>query len=444
MANRPKDSVSFIILVLAFIFCGSALYSMPTVPDGDVSMKTQDHDNPYVNRRKRLADRIKSGVALLMAGKAGEDVPFFPDANFYYLTGLETPEAVLVLWPDAPREEWKEVLFLPPADPVYERWNGPRLHPESEEVKNLGFHSVMSLTQFNSMLGRFLRQTETLWMVAESRNLGDPPSDYLSLIQRIRDEYPYLAIRSLNRELDDLRRVKDESEIEKIKKAIAITGSAFQRIFQELRPGKFEYEIQGLVEYEFRRHGARFNAFPSIIGAGVRSTILHYNRNDGKIKKGDLVVIDIGARYDGYCADITRTLPASGRFTEEQARYYRIVLEAQQEAIKAVRPGVIIRDVVHKAVLEVFKKYEVEQYFPHGTSHYLGLDVHDVGDYRKPLEPGVVITVEPGLYIPEKGIGIRIEDDVLVTENGAIVLSEAIPRTIEAIEKAMRRRRASH
>ena len=442
-ATRLGRGILLVTLIIGFSMCVRTPLNENFVGEG-MAAKTKKNDyERYRKRRERLAQRIQSGVALLMSGKISEDHPFAPDPDFYYLTGVDTPDAVLVLWPDAPRASWKEVLFLPPADPLYERWNGPRLHPDENTARQLKVTTVLPNTHFDETLGRFLRQAEVLWVISESRSLDDPPSPYLQYIHKIQAAYPALTIKSLSRHLDDMRRVKDEEEIKAIRQAIKITGAALERAMRKVRPGMYEYELQGLIEYEFRRRGARFNAFPTIIAAGPRSTILHYNRNDGRINEGDLIVMDVGARFQGYCADITRTIPASGRFTREQARYYRIVLEAQQRAIEAVRPGVKIRDVIHKVVMETFNKYKVSEYFPHGTSHYLGLEVHDVGDYNKPLEPGVVITVEPGLYFSDKGFGIRIEDDVLVTEDGHRVLSDGIPKTIEAIESIMAGRRRS-
>lgn len=255
--------------------------------------------------------------------------------------------------------------------------------------------------------------------------------------------------------LTELREVKTEEELRFLQRAIDITAEAHREALRAIEPGRYEYEIEAAIEYVFHREGAEEPGFPSIVGSGGNSTILHYESNRRRMREGDLVVMDIGAEYRGYSADVTRTAPVSGRFSEAQRLIYEIVLEAQTAAIEAVVPGVTIAelneitsDVLARRLVElglISSPAEVRRFLPHGVSHYLGLDVHDVGSYG-PLPAGAVLTVEPGLYFPPSedlderwwNIGVRIEDDILVTESGPVVLSDGAPKTIEAIESMMR------
>ncbi|GBC84250.1 Xaa-Pro aminopeptidase [bacterium HR11] len=409
------------------LFTGALLSQVPTEYRKEI----------YQQRRAKLAQLLGDALAIVLANPEPDIDEFVQNNYFYYLTGLEVPNAALVLWPGAPRETWKEILFLPPKDPQQEVWTGPKLAPDKEAAELTGIATVLPTTQFETMLGRLLSQHPTVAILNEPIGLNDPPTRYLQLVQKIRERYPALPVINLSVHLDDMRRVKDDYELGLLQKAIDITGEALLAAMRAVRPGMYEYELEALIEYEFKRRGAMQLAFPSIIGAGLHTTILHYNQNRGRVEDGDLVLMDVGARYAYYCADVTRTVPANGRFTKEQRAIYEIVLEAQNRALAAIRPGVKIRDVVHRAAAEFIREKGYGDYFPHSTSHYLGMDVHDVGDYNKPLEPGVVITVEPGIYIPEKKLGVRIEDDVLVTADGYRLLSGKVPRDPDEIERVM-------
>ena len=257
------------------------------------------------------------------------------------------------------------------------------------------------------------------------------------ILRRIRERNPHLRTLPLSRLIDSLRVVKDSTEIATIQKATDITGQALVETIRRIKPGMNEYEVEALIEYGFHSRGSQRRGFPSIVGSGPNTTVLHYNANRRVIAPGELVLMDVGAELDYYCADITRTVPADGRFTTRQLEIYNIVLAASRAAFEAVKPGVTLRDV-HKAASDVIEKAGYGKYFIHYTSHYMGMDVHDVGDRDQRLVPGMVFTVEPGIYIPEEKIGIRIEDDVLVTAEGCRVLSESIPRRADEIEKLMR------
>lgn len=222
-----------------------------------------------------------------------------------------------------------------------------------------------------------------------------------------------------------------------MQKAIDITGAGFAKAALALKPGMNETDVQDIIESEFKAKGARQLAFPSIVATGKNTTVLHYTRNNAVVQTGDLFLMDIGAEYDHYAADVSRTVPVSGKFTPEQRKIYEIVLKAQKAAMAKVKPGAYVREDVHAEARRVIEEAGYGEYFIHGTSHYIGLDVHDVGDYSQPLKPGMVISVEPGIYIPATGIGVRIEDDVLVTKDGYKNLSAGIPREIEEIERLL-------
>jgi Xaa-Pro aminopeptidase len=355
----------------------------------------------YRSRRERLTQRIKGNVLVLRAAPDQELVKYQQERNFYYLTGLDAPNAILLI--DAASETPQEFLFLPERKPAEERWTGPKLGPGPEAEKNTGFSKVLSTSEFDSTLKRISERARVVYGLKD-----------------VQDDLAYL------------RQVKSATEIALLEKAIGITLKAQEAAARTVGPGVMEYEVEAALEYEFRRNGAERPGFPSIVGSGPFSTILHYDKSERRMQTGDVVVVDIGAEYGGYSADVTRTYPVSGKFSSRQREIYQIVLDAQKAAIAKIRPGVRISDL-HQAAMSHIRSKGYEKYFIHGTSHHVGLEVHDVGDASRPLEPNMVITVEPGIYIPEEQLGIRIEDDVLVTSNGSRVLS-AFPKEIVDIE----------
>ena len=276
--------------------------------------------------------------------------------------------------------------------------------------------------------------------IAEVRAL---PSDSSRLVDRYRG-LPPIAVQQVTAELASLRQIKDADEVRRLRRAVGITTEAFLDAMAAAKPGMYEYEVEATLEYGFRRRGAERVGFPSIVGSGPNGTILHYDENRRRMEEGELVVIDVGAEYGYYSADLTRTLPVSGRFTARQRRLYDLVLGAQQTAIDSVRPGTslgtlnqIARTYLRTRSSDLCGGFGCDRYFIHGLSHWLGMDVHDPGSYSRRLEPGMVLTVEPGVYIPAESLGIRIEDVVLVTREGAEVLSSGLPRGAEAVERAM-------
>ena len=360
----------------------------------------------YRSRRERLAQRIKGNVLVLRAAPDQELVKYQQERNFYYLTGFDEPGAILVL--DATGEPAQELLFLPERKPAEERWTGPKLGPGLEAERSTGFSKVLPTAEFDAALKKISERAKALY-----------------------------GLKDVQEDLAYLRQVKSATEIALLEKAVRITLKAQEAAAKIVGPGVMEYEVEAALEYEFRRNGAERPGFPSIVGSGPFSTILHYDKSERRMQGGDVVVIDIGAEYGGYSADVTRTYPVSGKFSPRQREIYQIVLDAQKAAIAKIKPGVRISDL-HQAAMSHIRSKGYEKYFIHGTSHHVGLEVHDVGDTSRPLEPNMVITVEPGIYIPEEQLGIRIEDDVLVTPNGSRVLS-AFPKEITEIEGLVKR-----
>jgi Xaa-Pro aminopeptidase len=360
----------------------------------------------YHARRERLAQRIKGNALVLRAAPDQELAKYQQERNFYYLTGFDEPNAILLL--DAASEPPQEFLFLPERKPSEERWTGPKLGPGSDAEKATGFGSVLSNSQFDATLKRVSERAKAVY-----------------------------GLKDVEKEIGYLRQVKSPTEIALLEKAIQITMKGHEAAARTLAPGLMEYEIEAALEYEFRRNGAERPGFRSIVGSGPFSTILHYNKSERRIQPGDVVVVDIGAEYGGYSADVTRTYPASGKFSVRQREIYQIVLDAQRAAIAKVKAGARISDI-HQAAVAHIRSKGFEKYFIHGTSHHIGLEVHDAGDTSRPLEPNMVLTVEPGIYIPEEGIGIRIEDDVLVTPTGCRILS-TFPKEISEVEALVRR-----
>ena len=379
----------------------------------------------YRARRQQLAAEL-GGVVVVFASPARDLVEYRQDNDFYYLTGFVEPDAILLL--DSTGEAVEETLFIPERDLAEERWTGVKLGPGPGAEQATGVANVEPLGEFDVRFEAAARGADAVYTVrgqeaaaalagGAARNTG------------FRDASGAIA---------SMRLVKSDTELALLERAIAITMDAHRAAAGVIAPGAAEYEAEAIIEYEFRRAGAERPAFPSIVGSGPFSTILHYDRNDRRMEDGDLVVVDIGAEYSGYAADITRTYPVNGRFSDRQREIYQIVLDAQKAALARVRPGARLRgpDSIHSAAREHIENAGYGEYFIHGTSHYIGLHVHDVGSTQAPLEPNMVFTVEPGIYIPEENIGVRIEDDVVVTEDGYRMLSD-FPREIDEIETLM-------
>jgi Xaa-Pro aminopeptidase len=398
-------------------------------------------------RRHALIARIGRGLVLIPAAHERQierdyvqDNDFRQNNTFFYFTELEAQDAWLLL---AARglDSVETVLFLPPRNPAQERWTGLRLGPDSVAARLSGIAVVLPTDSLDARL-RTLAARARLPVFL-------PLDDATREEKRIVDAaFTGRDVRNVRPLVDSMRLVKDADEIARMRKAVDISAAGHMAAMQAARPGLWEYELEAVVEGTFRKQGADRVGYPSIVGSGPNSTTLHYDVNRRQTQDGDLVVLDAGAEWGQYTADVTRTFPVNGRFTPRQKAIYDLVLATQRAAFEAARPGVLLRDLD-----QVARTYMREHsgtlcgdktcvaYFIHGLGHWLGMDVHDVGDYTTPLAPGMVFTIEPGIYLADEHLGVRIEDDVLMTATGPEWLSAKAPRTTDEIERLMQGRR---
>lgn len=407
----------------------------------------------FTVNRKRLAEQLpEQSVTVLFAGQApqksaDELYPFTPNRNFYYLTGIEQQNVILVLKKTGSSVE--ETLFIEKADPVMAKWVGEVL--TKEEAKSIsGIQTIADLDTFDNAISRtfFPDEPQHVYVDLERRQWADVETKASRFAKHIKENYPHLTIGNVYPLLCELRVFKTEEEIQKIKEAINITKEGIYNVLKNARPGMMEYEVEAHFNFVLKSSGVKDFAFHTILASGKNATVLHYEDNDSKINEGDLILLDLGAQKDYYNADISFTFPADGTFTERQKQIYNIVLKALKETTEIIKPGLKFAELnehTKKVLAEecqniglIKEASEISNYYYHGVSHFLGLDTHDVGSYKdRVLEPGMVITIEPGLYIAEESIGIRIEDDILVTEDGYENLSKDIIRSVEDIESLM-------
>ncbi len=407
----------------------------------------------FIDNRRKLAERLEEGsVAVLFAGKAplkrgDEYYPFSPDRNFYYVTGVERENCVFLMAKIG--GGLQQTLFIPRDNGILAKWVGANMTAEeAEEIS--GMTDIRPIDAFADDFAQmvFRNNITKIYLDLEHREWDDVLTPALRFAKEVREKYPAMAMGDLYPIFGDLRLIKEPYELEKMRKAMDITRMGVEAMMANARPGMMEYEIEAHFDFTLMQHGAREKAFQTIAAAGERGTILHYTKNNGKTKDGDLLLVDCGAQVDWYNGDISRTFPVSGKFTERQKLVYNIVLEGQQKVIDAIRPGQPfsrLNEILKEHYLEALKEIglvetmaDVAKYYYHGVSHYLGAETHDIGRYtERVLQPGMVLTVEPGLYIEEWGIGIRIEDDALVTEDGCEIMTKDMIKTVEEIEAFM-------
>ncbi|MCA9286684.1 MAG: aminopeptidase P family protein, partial [Phycisphaerales bacterium] len=347
----------------------------------------------------------------------------------------DEPGAALLLDQSNPVATRRAMLFLRPLNPEVEKWDGYRETIGAALRAACGIEAVFRTNLLPRMLGEAVKRSKRVACLHPLAAYTAPVSSDLDVFQKLAQRVPGLSIEDRSELLPQLRSVKSAAELEMIRRAISITAVGFAEAMRTVRPGLNEFDVQETIEHAYRSNGARALAFRTIAGAGFNSTVLHYHANDQELRDGDLVCIDSGARFGGYAADITRTVPVSGTFTPRQREVYEIVLKAMKAAIAAAKEGVRNSDI-DKAARDVIKRAGYGDYFIHGIGHHLGLETHDANP-DMPLKAGSVMTIEPGIYIPEERIGIRIEDDIVIGRRGATVLSEAIPREADDIERAM-------
>jgi len=408
--------------------------------------------NFFATNRQKLGDVISNNsIAIFFAGQApyksaDETYPFTPNRNFYYLTGIDEEKVIMVMVNI--NGEVSEMLFIQENDPVMAKWVGETISEvEAKEVSDI--EDIRLLKDFESTIAGYFDRfsMNNVFLDLERQEFNIPRTPSQNFAGEIMQRYPYIKVKNIYHDIALLRTIKREEEIELIKKAIDITYDGIKEIWSNAKSGMKEYEIEAYFNYILKKNGVKDFAFPTIAATGKNATILHYVDNNTTTEDGELMLLDLGAQYKYYNGDISRTFPINGKFTERQKEVYNIVLEANETVMKAVKPGVTtgeLQDITKRVLAEGCKKIglikedsELNKYYYHGVAHPLGLDTHDVGPRNVELKPGMIITDEPGLYIEEEGIGVRIEDDILVTEDGYINLSAHIIKSVEDIEAFM-------
>lgn len=394
----------------------------------------------YVRRRTAILRGLKGAVGIVLASDGAPPLlgRWEPDPSFYYLTGLhDEPGGVVLFDPKNPDPTRQCVLLLKPRNPELEVWDGYRDSIGGALRAQLGFERVMRLPALPFMLGHAAMRAKRVACLHPLALHTAPVSPDFVLLRKLAERIPGLAIEDRSDLLPALRAVKSRAELKLMRAAIGATAAGYDELIAVLEPGVNEGDLQRALERGFVTNGATGVAYNPIVGSGLNSTIAHYMANDKVIEDGEVVCVDAGARFGGYAADITRTYPANGRFTKRQRQIYDTVLRAQEAAIRAVKPGVAMH-TVDQAARDIITRAGFGDAYFHGVGHQLGLEVHDI-DPGGTLKPGMVVTIEPGIYLPDEKIGVRIEDDILVTAKGHTNLSKMIPKTADEIEAQMRR-----
>jgi len=419
----------------------------------------------FIRNRQRLVAQLKpESVAVfnssdILPTSADGTHPFVQQTDLFYLSGIDQEESTLVIGPDVKEEKHREILFLRETNEQISLWEGQK-YTKEEAAAISGIKTVCWNHEFKNIFKSLVYQSENIYLNTNEHLRADTNVETRDDRFRrwCRQSFPLHKYERLAPVMHDLRAVKSQFEVDLIKNACNITDQTFCRLLGFIKPGVWEFEIEAEIYHEFLRNRSRGPAFETIVASGVDSCTLHYVKNDKQCRDGELVLIDFGAEYANYAADVTRTVPVGGRFSKRQKQVYNAVLKVQKAAIALLTPGktfdelsrevgkIVEGELIRLGLLkpdEVKNQSEDEplykKYFPHGTSHYLGLDVHDYGDKFRKFEPGMVLTCEPGIYIRDEAIGIRIENDILITEDRPVDLTESIPREAEEIEELMRK-----
>lgn len=420
--------------------------------------------NLFVKNRNKLTSQFfDNSVAILhsndeMPRNGDQTYPFRQNSDLFYLTGLDQPKCILMLCPNHPDKKKREMIFTEETNEKIATWEGHR-YTKDEVTQISGIERVHWLDEFETQLRDCMIRFDNVYLNQNEYLKFETavPVKQERFIKELKEKYPLHKYHRVAPLLKNSRVVKEKEEIEMMKKAAKITGKGFERVLRNLNPGVMEYQMEAELTYEFMRNGAAGHAYPPIVASGDNACVLHYIDNEAACKKGDLLLMDFGAEYGNYASDVSRTIPVNGTYTDRQRECYEAVLQVQKKAIDLLIPGKNLKDInkevgkmMEEAMIEIglFTRKETEKqddehplykkYFMHGVSHYIGLDVHDVGDMDGKLKKGMVLTCEPGLYIREEGIGIRIEDDIMVAEK-PVNLTYGIPKEIGEIEQAMKR-----
>ena len=418
----------------------------------------------FIQNRQRFTDRIdKNAIAIFNSNdelptNADQVFKFKQNSDLFWLTGIEQEDSMLIIFPANPDAAYREILVLTRPDEMKEKWNGYLLRAD-EAMAISGIKTIVWLDALEGMLQPMIHLADTIYLNTNENDRKAnlvPVRDYRYAMM-MRERYPLHQYKRSAKILKDLRAIKTELEIAVMQKAIDITENAFRRVLSFVKPGVMEYEIEAEIQHSFLMQRATGPAYSSIIAGGDRARVLHYVDNNQECKEGELILMDFGAEYGNYCADLTRTIPVSGKFSRRQKTVYNACLHLHKYAASILKPGISIVDYTEKVGDEatiVFQKIGLlrksaiknedpnnrayRKYLYHGISHHLGIDVHDLGTRTSPIKAGMVFTIEPGIYIEEENMGIRIENNYLITSNGNKDLMKKIPITVEDIEALMK------
>ena len=417
----------------------------------------------YIKNRAKLAAKLDAGALAVfnsndvLPTNADGHLPLVQNTDLFYLSGVDQEETILLVCPHASKESWKEILFVKETNSEIAIWEGAKLD-KKQAFEVSGVKTVMWLSQFKHVFNALMVQSNAVYVNTNEhlRAHVEVETRDARFIKKLQRDYPGHPHKRLAPIMHDLRAIKEPEEIAQMQKACNITKAGVERVLKFIKPGVLEYEIEAELSHEFLKNGSRGFAYTPIIASGASACVLHYIQNDQRCHDGDVILMDVGAEYGNYASDLTRSVPVNGRFTERQKAVYKSVLNVMKGAMNMLSPGVLIDDY-HKEVgllmqselvtLGLIDQHDIDKqnpalpaykkYFMHGTSHHIGLDVHDYGHYHKPINANNVFTVEPGIYIREEGLGIRLENDIVIHESGFTDLMSSIPLEIDEIEDAM-------
>jgi Xaa-Pro aminopeptidase len=442
--NRRNPFLRSSLIIFLFVFLAPLAQAWEREPN-----------SVFAERRAKLVAAV--GAPVVIFGYTGHEEAnpsyvFMQEENFYYLTGHNEEGAALLLVPESAAEKgWtgpREILYLPPRDLVQEKWNGPRMGPDDPGIKEkTGFADVETFAKLHETLVTLTKNFPEIYTeLPGPHDEGYPHS--VNWSKWVKEAAPQAELKNVSSAVGTLRAIKSPGELALIQKAIDPSIDAQFAAMKMMHSGLYEYQIAAKMVEIHDNAGCETEAYAPIVGSGINSTVLHYNKLDRKIDGGEIVLMDVGGQYSGYASDITRTIPADGKFTPRQREIYEIVLGAQNAALAALKPGMMMTGEGSNSLQKIAKEYidshgkdkegrSLGRYYIHGLSHHVGLNVHDPSGPSRPLEPGMVITIEPGIYIPEENLGVRIEDDVLITPTGYKMLTARLPRSPDEIEKIM-------
>ncbi len=417
----------------------------------------------FIENRQRFISKMKpNSMAIFHSNdqmpRSGDQTFYFrQNADLYWLTGIDQEDTMLILYPDSPRPEYREVLLLRKTNEVIAVWEGHKYTIE-EAKKASGVKNIIWNEEFDTIVNVLMVYAENVYLNLNEndRAVIKVPYRDLRFANELQSRYPLHNYERGGRLMNELRSIKSEGEIKLIREACSITEKAFRRVMKVMKPGVMEYEIEAEIISEFVRNRATDHAYYPIIASGASACVLHYVENNKECKDGDMILMDFGCEYANYASDLTRTIPVNGKFTPRQKEIYNAVLRVMKQAKQMLRPGKILNDLNNEVgkimegeliKLGLLNANEVKKqnpdaplykkYFMHGTSHFMGLDVHDIGNRYGQMKAGMVFTCEPGIYVPEENIGIRIENDILITDTDQIDLMSTIPIEVEEIEQLM-------